>query len=77
MTVPRHSYRVVTSRTFIVFDVAKRLVEPDAACVEHRKSDSIKPKSTRAAFNFNDTPSPMLEAGSDPCSDPRSPTRQF
>ena len=49
----RHSYRVVTSRTFIVFDVARRLIEPDAACAEHQNSGDMKRKrsrSTRAAW---------------------------
>ena len=59
----RHSYRVVTSRTFIVFDVARRLIEPHAACAEHQNSGDMKPKrspSTRAALTFTDTPSRML-----------------
>ena len=66
LTLPRHSYRVVTSGTFIVFDVARHLIEPDAACAEHQKSVDMKPKrsgSTPAALTFTDTPSPMLATG--------------
>ena len=66
MTVLRHLYRAVISGTFIVLDITRHLIEPDAACAEHQKSGDLKPKrsqSTRAALMFTDTPSPMLATG--------------
>ena len=50
MNVLRHSYRVVTSGTFMDFDVARRLIEPDAACVNHWKSGDINSRKSLQAL---------------------------